>query len=357
MGGTAWFLGGRVLRGTPSPATRRSAAPVPIGGTGGSPAPLATEFAHAPVLLEEILAWLAPRPGAIVVDGTVGGGGHAEAILERSAPARLIGLDRDPAALAAAARRLAAHGARVELVHASFRDLRAVLDRLGLERVDGVLLDLGVSSHQLDTPERGFRFAAESAERTPLDMRMDPTAGDDAAALLRRASPAQIEDWLRRYADLRGARRLARALVSARERAPLRTAADLVAVVREAGVGGGRRHHPATLVFQALRIATNDELAALEDGLAAAIDALRPGGRLVAIAYHSAEDRIVKNRLRDAARACVCPPELPVCVCGGRPRLRVLTRRPVRPGPSEIADNPRSRSARLRAAERLPEAA
>jgi 16S rRNA (cytosine1402-N4)-methyltransferase len=318
---------------------------------------VAIAFAHAPALLEESLEWLAVERCEIVVDGTVGGGGHAEAILARGPNARLIGLDRDPDALAAAAQRLAGFGPRVQLVHASFRALRDVLAQLGIAQVDAVLLDLGVSSHQLDTAARGFRFGAETAESTPLDMRMDPGSGPDAAELLRTASAEQIEDWLRRHADLRGARRLARALVAARERAPLRTAADLVRVIREARVGGGRRHNPATLVFQALRIATNDELEALAEGLDAAIDVLRPGGRLVVIAYHSAEDRIAKNRLRDAARGCTCPPEVPVCVCGGRVRLRVLTRRPVTPSPDEIARNPRSRSARLRAAERVAEAA
>jgi 16S rRNA (cytosine1402-N4)-methyltransferase len=319
---------------------------------------VASEFAHAPVLLEESLEWLALDSRSLVVDGTVGGGGHAAAILERTAPGgRLIGLDRDHDAIGAAQQRLARYGERVQLVHASFRDLRAVLNELGIDRVDGVLLDLGVSSHQLDTPARGFRFSADTSETTPLDMRMDAGAGADAAELLRRATAEEIEDWLRRYGDLRGARRLARALVAARDRAPLRTAADLLRVIREARIGGGRRHNPATLVFQALRIATNDELGALAHGLETAIDALRPGGRLVVIAYHSAEDRIVKNRLRDAARGCTCPPEAPVCTCGGRVRLRVLTRRPIYPSPAEIARNPRSRSARLRAAERVEEEA
>jgi 16S rRNA (cytosine1402-N4)-methyltransferase len=319
---------------------------------------VAIEFAHAPVLLDESLEWLALHPAALVVDGTVGGAGHAAAILARTAPdGRLIGLDRDGDALAAAAQRLAGFGERVQLVHASFRDLRDVLARLGIAHVDGVLLDLGVSSYQLDTPARGFRFRGDTAAETPLDMRMDASAGSDAAQLLSRASADQLEDWLRRYGDVRGARRLARALVAARERAPLRTAADLVRVIGEAGVGGGRRHDPATLVFQALRIATNDELGALAAGLDAAIDVLRPGGRLVVIAYHSAEDRIVKNGLRDAARGCTCPPHVPVCVCGGQVRLRVLTRKPVSPGDAEVARNPRSRSARLRAAERVAVAA
>jgi len=319
---------------------------------------VANEFVHAPVLLAESLEWLALGPSSIVVDGTVGGGGHAEAILARTAPGgQLIGLDRDPEALDAASRRLAVFGPRVRLVRASFRHLREVLTNLGVTAVDSVLLDLGVSSYQLDTPERGFRFAADTAAQTPLDMRMDPGAPVAAADLLRTASAERIEDWLRRYADVRGARRLARALVEARERAPLRTAADLNRVIREARVGGGRHHHPATLVFQALRIATNDELDALAEGLDAALDVLRPGGRLVVIAYHSAEDRIVKNCLRDAARGCTCPPATPVCLCGGRIRARVLTRRPITAGDPELARNPRARSAKLRAAERVAEAA
>jgi 16S rRNA (cytosine1402-N4)-methyltransferase len=223
--------------------------------------------------------------------------------------------------------------------------------------VDAVLLDLGVSSPQLDEPCRGFRFGAESAARTPLDMRMDPGRGRSAAALLADASAEELAGWFRDYADLPGARRLARAIVAARSRALLQSAEDLLRVIHESGVGRGRRHHPATQVFQALRIAVNDEIGALAEGLGAAIGALRPGGRLVVIAYHSGEDRVVKQRLRDEARGCSCPPRQPVCTCGGRARLRVLTRRPVRPAPAELARNPRARSARLRAAERLAERA
>jgi 16S rRNA (cytosine1402-N4)-methyltransferase len=319
---------------------------------------LASPFTHQPVLLDECLHWLDPKPGDLVVDGTVGGGGHAEAILARTAPAgRLIGLDLDPSAVAAAGQRLAVFEERVTLVEASFRGLRRVLDELGIERVDGVLLDLGVSSPQLDDPARGFRFAEETASRTPLDMRMGPGVGPPAAQLLREASVEELAGWFRQHADLPGAHRLARAIAAARERAPIETSHDLLAVLREARVGGGRRHHPATLVFQALRIAVNDELAALAQGLEAGIECLRPGGRLVVIAYHSAEDRIVKRSLREAARGCVCPPRVPVCVCGGRVRLRLLTKRPVRATPEEVARNPRSRSARLRAAERVAEAA
>jgi 16S rRNA (cytosine1402-N4)-methyltransferase len=297
-------------------------------------------------------------PNATVVDGTIGGGGHAAAILERTAPAgRLVGLDRDEEALAAAAARLARYGERVCLVHASFRHLSSVLADLAIPRVDGLLLDLGVSSPQIDAAARGFRFAGATADSTPLDMRMDRSAPRTAAELLASAHEDELETWLREYGELPRARRLAKAIVVARKRAPLRTVRDLLAVIESAGVGGGRRHHPATLVFQALRIATNDEIGALEEGLEAAIASLAPTRRVAVIAYHSLEDRIVKNRFRDEQRGCVCPPRTPVCICGRRPRLRVETRRAVRPGTDEIRRNPRARSARLRAAERLPEAA
>jgi 16S rRNA (cytosine1402-N4)-methyltransferase len=309
---------------------------------------------HRPVLLEESLASLALRPGSRVVDGTVGGGGHAEAILQAIAPSgRLIGLDVDEEALAACAARLAPFGDRVHLERASFRELGRVLGALGVARVDAVLLDLGVSSRQLDAPDRGFRFAEESADVTALDMRMDARSPRTAARLLAEAPPAELERWFREYGELPGARRLADAIIEARREAPLRTVRDLLRVVARARVGGGRKHHPATLVFQALRIAVNDELAALDEGLCAAIEALAPGGRLVVIAYHSLEDRIVKERLRTEARGCVCPPRQPVCTCGRTPRLRLLTRRAVRPSDPEIHANPRARSARLRAAERL----
>ena len=317
-----------------------------------------TSYQHRPVLLSETLDALALRPGALVVDGTLGGGGHATALLERTAPdGKLVGLDVDDEALAEARSRLARFGGRVTLVRASFRALAQVLADLGIAHVDGVLLDLGVSSRHLDAPERGFRFASETAARTPLDMRMDRRSPRTAADLLASASVEELEGWLRRYGELPGAARLARAIVEARRRAPLRTAADLLAVIRAARVGGGRRHHPATLVFQAVRIVVNDELAALEEGLEAAIEALRPGGRLAVIAYHSLEDRVVKTRLRVAERGCICPPRTPVCICGRRPRVRLLTRRPLAPSEAEQRANPRARSAHLRAAERLEEAA
>jgi 16S rRNA (cytosine1402-N4)-methyltransferase len=313
-------------------------------------------FHHEPVLVQESVDLLAVRPGAWVVDGTVGGGGHAAAILQASAPdGRLLGLDVDEEALAHARMRLRPFGDRVMLVRASFRELESVLASAGLDQVDAVLLDLGVSSPQLDVPDRGFRFF--EAEDAPLDMRMDRRQELTAADLLRRSSVRELAEWLRVYGELPGAARLARAIVSAREAAPLRTAGDLLRVIRESGAGRGRRHHPATLVFQALRIVVNDELRSLEEGLDASIDALRPTGRIAVLAYHSLEDRIVKNRFRDEARGCLCPPEVVVCRCGHQPRLRVLTRRPIRPAPDEIQRNPRCRSARLRAAERLAEAA
>ena len=311
-------------------------------------------FAHEPVLLEELLSLLRPAPGALVVDATLGGGGHAEALLERTAPdGRLIGLDRDDEALEAASRRLARFGSRVRLVRASFRELGAVLEAEAVTRVDAVLFDLGVSSWQLDAPERGFRFSEDAAVETPLDMRMDRRDSPTAAELLAHTSQPELERIFREYGELPGASRLARAIVERRKHSPLRTSADLVATVRQAHVGGGRRHHPATLVFQALRIAVNDELGALEVGLEAAIEALRPGGRLAVIAYHSLEDRRVKQSLRAAERGCICSPHIPVCICGRKPRLRCVERRAIQAGEDEIRRNPRSRSARLRVAERI----
>ena len=319
---------------------------------------MSSGYEHCPVLLDESIALLEIGPGSVVVDGTLGSGGHAARILEESAPDGLVvGLDVDDDALEAAGQRLRPFGDRVRLVRSSFRALRDVLSDLGIEQLDAVLLDLGVSSHQLDRSDRGFRFADATADATPLDMRMDRRSERTAADLLQTASCDELADWFRRYGELPGARRLARAIVDARREAPLRTAEDLLRVIRASRAGSGRRHHPATLVFQALRIVVNDELAALEEGIEATIEALRPGGRAAVIAYHSLEDRIVKHRFRDAERGCICPPRTPVCICGRLPRLRVITRRPLRPCPAEVRANPRARSARLRAAVRLPEAA
>ena len=317
---------------------------------------MASEFAHRPALLSESLGHLNLQPGGIVVDCTLGGAGHAEAILHHTSPdGSLIGIDLDPDALEAAGLKLAGFGDRVRMVRASFRNLITVLAELGIPRVDGVLFDLGVSSFQLDTAGRGFRFSGDETETgsTPLDMRMDPSQGHAAAELLRDASEASLQETFQNYAELPGARRLARAIVEARRQAPLETAADLLRVIREARVGGGRRHHPATRIFQALRIAVNDELGALREGLDAAVTVLRPGGRLVAISYHSIEDRIVKRHLRDGQRGCTCPPRTPVCICGRAVTWKIVTRKPISASQEEVEANPRARSARLRAAERV----
>ena len=315
---------------------------------------MAQDFQHWPVLEGETLEHLHLGPGATVVDGTLGGGGHAEAILEATSPdGRLIGIDLDPEARNAARTRLARFGDRLQVVPGSFRELAQILEQLDIALVDGVLLDLGVSSHQIDASERGFRFAGETAGETPLDMRMDPEVGEPASALLAKASAHELQLWFQDFGQLPGSKRLARAIVEARREAPLRTAADLLRVIEAAGIGRGRKHNPATLVFQALRIAVNDELAALRKGLDAAIRVLRPGGRLVVIAYHSLEDRIVKQTFRDAAKGCTCPPRTPVCICGGQITLRVITRRPIQPSEEEVQRNARARSGRLRAAERI----
>lgn len=313
---------------------------------------------HQPVLLRECLELLDPAPATTVVDGTVGEGGHAEAILARTAPdGRLIGLDRDEDALRSARAHLSAFGSRVTLLHASFGDLADCLAELGEGPVDGILLDLGMSSLQLDAEDRGFRFRETDGGDAPLDMRMDRSAGPTARDLLADSSEETLAGWFRELGELPGAHRLARSIVRARREAPIRTATDLLEVVRAAGVGRGRRHHPATLVFQALRMATNDEAQALARVLADLPSLLAPGGRVAVISYHSLEDRAVKNAFRDLERGCVCPPSFPVCRCGRVPTLRRITKRPVRPDDDEVRANPRARSARLRAAERIAEAA
>lgn len=309
-------------------------------------------FRHVSVMPGEVVELLAPRSGGLYLDGTVGGGGHARLILEASAPdGRLIGLDRDPSALDAAGGELTPFGARVTLLCGSFADLAGHLASLGVEAVDGILLDLGVSSHQLDTPARGFSFREDG----PLDMRMDPAQPEGAAELLARADEDALKRIFREYGEERWAGRIAREIVKVREAAPLTTTRQLAELVCRVVPGGyvPQRIHPATRVFQALRIAVNGELEALEAGLAAALDGLNPGGRLVVISFHSLEDRLVKQFFRAAAGPCICPPRLPVCVCDRRAQVKILTPRGVRPTEGEIAANPRSRSAVLRAIERL----
>ena len=310
------------------------------------------EEGHLPVLAEEVIAMLSPASGSLQVDATVGGGGHTERILEATDPdGRLLGLDADGAAIARVRARLARFGDRLVLRQANFRDLGTVAPEAGFTAVDGLLLDLGLSSHQLADAERGFGIRTGG----PLDMRFDPSRGVPAAALLATLDAAELAALFRRYGEEPFAGRIARAIVEERRRAAVDTAERLAALVERvvpAPPRGRRRIHPATRVFQALRIAVNDELGALETALAAGVELLRPGGRLVVLSYHSLEDRIVKRFIDAERKGCICPPEVPVCVCGRRPRLRPVGK-PITPSERELAANPRSRSARLRAAERI----
>ena len=308
---------------------------------------------HRPVLLDAAVAGLQPRSGGRYLDGTFGGGGHARALLEASAPDGVVlALDADPDAIgrAQAMQREPGIGDRLIPVQANFADLASVALERRMAPVDGVLLDLGVSSFQLDQPERGFAFRHEG----PLDMRFDPESGAPASEVVNTAPERELADLIWRLGEEPGSRRIARAIVQERGRAPIETTTRLAEIVSRA-VGGrrGRDTHPATRTFQALRIATNRELAALEAALAGAVDVLAPGGRLATIAFHSLEDRIVKRFIERESAACLCPPEIPVCVCGHRPRLRKVTRRAVRPAGEEMEANSRARSAVLRIAERL----
>ncbi|HKE98554.1 MAG TPA: 16S rRNA (cytosine(1402)-N(4))-methyltransferase RsmH [Actinomycetes bacterium] len=309
-----------------------------------------TAPAHTPVMADRCTGLLRPRPGAVIVDATLGLGGHTERLL--SAGAEVIGLDRDPDALELAGERLAGHGARLRAVHASFADLAATLAGLGVRTVDGVLYDLGVSSLQLDEPERGFSYRHDA----PLDMRMDPTTGPSAADVVNTYPVAELARVLRAYGEERFAGRIARFVDQARRRAPVRTTGELVELVKAAVPAAARRAgpHPARRTFQALRIEVNGELTALERSLPMAIELLAPGGRLVVLAYHSLEDRIVKRALADAAADRIWSPELPEHVEWRDPQVLLLTRRPETPGADELAANPRAESARLRAAEKLP---
>jgi 16S rRNA (cytosine1402-N4)-methyltransferase len=301
---------------------------------------------HVPVLFQQTLQALAIRPGGLYVDGTCGGGGHAAGILEASSPdGRLLALDADPMALGRARERLEPFGARVMLVHSSFAELGRVAREHGFGAVDGIVLDLGLSSDQLADVARGFSFSSAG-----LDMRFDSTQGRPASSLVNELDADELADLLYRYGEERASRRIARAIVADR---PIRSAQQLADVIAKA-VGGRRgKLHPATQTFQALRIAVNDELGALEAVLPQCVELLKPGGRLAIITFHSLEDRVVKNFNRMESRDCICPPEQPICVCGHRARLKLLMSKPVEPSPAEIVDNPRARSAKLRAVERL----
>lgn len=305
-------------------------------------------FVHVPVMAEEVVALLAPVPAGVVLDATVGGGGHARAILDRYPALRLIGLDQDGDAVAAARRALVPYGARAIVEHARFDDLGEIVDRHGLGHLSAALFDLGVSSPQLDRPDRGFTFRVDA----PLDMRMDQRSQVTAADVVNTLGERDLVRLLVENGEGRFASGVAQAIIAAR---PLTTTAQLAEVVRNAIPAPARRHggHPARRLFQGLRIAVNEELTVLPDALGQALDRLAPGGRAVVLAYHSGEDRLVKRVFAEAATGgCICPPTLP-CQCGATPTVRLLTRGARKPTPAEVAANPRAESARLRAVERL----
>lgn len=307
-----------------------------------------SSFQHEPVMADEIVELFRPVPSGTLVDATLGGGGHARRLLEARPDCRLLGIDRDPDALEAAARVLASYGERVALVHARFDRLGTIMSELKVEQVSGVLFDLGVSSHQLDRAERGFSYRQDG----PLDMRMDPTEPWTAADVVNGYSEAELARVLREHGDERFAERIARAIVAAR---PIESTADLARIVRDAIPAAARRRggHPARRTFQAIRIEVNRELAVLPGALDDAIAATQPGGRVVVLAYHSGEDRIVKERFRHAATGgCSCPPGLP-CVCDAVQTVRLVRPAPSKPSTAEILRNPRAESARLRAVEKL----
>lgn len=308
------------------------------------------DYGHKPVLLQECLDALAIKPDGIYVDGTLGRAGHSLEIVRRLTTGRLIALDRDETALAAARQRLAAHMERVTLVHSNFSRLGAVLDELGVDAADGMLFDLGVSSPQLDDASRGFSYKQDA----PLDMRMDESAPLTARMLVNTAPYEELRRILYEYGEERFAPQIAKAICAAREQKPIETTLELAELIRGAMPAKALREkqHPAKRSFQAIRIAVNDELGELEPMLDAAETHLKPGGRLAVITFHSLEDRIVKQKFKDLATGCICPPEFPVCVCGRTPKMRLVTRKPIVSGDEELAENPRARSAKLRVAEK-----
>lgn len=309
------------------------------------------EYSHEPVLLEEVVAGLQPREGGVYVDGTVGGGGHAAAVLRRAGDAAtLIGIDHDPQALAAAGRRLAGIAGRTKLIHGNFRDLRSILADNGIAEIDGLLLDLGISSPQVDEPARGFSYVNDG----PLDMRMDPEARTSARDLVGRLSADELSRLFSEYGEERFSRRIAAAIVAARAGGEITRTGQLAEIVSRAVPAKARYDgHPAKRVFQALRIATNDELSAIAPAIRDGVDLLRPGGRIAVISFHSLEDRIVKETYRELAKGCICPPRQPICTCGRVPQIEIITGKPVTANKDELERNPRAHSAKLRVAEKL----
>ena len=310
-----------------------------------------SEFHHVSVLLQECLEGLNIRPEGIYVDGTLGGAGHSSRIAQRLTTGRLIGIDRDPVALAAAGERLKPWKDRVTLVHSNFCEIKQVLSDLQIPGVDGILLDLGVSSPQLDDGQRGFSYMADA----PLDMRMNGEDVLTAREVVNTWPQEELKRILYTYGEERYAPQIASAICRRREEAPIETTLELVDIIRSAMPAAALREkqHPAKRSFQAIRIAVNDELGSVEKVMADAIPLLNPGGRLAVITFHSLEDRIVKNAMAEAAKGCTCPPNFPVCVCGKKPQVKLISRKPIVSGAAELAENPRARSAKLRVCEKL----
>lgn len=310
-----------------------------------------SQFHHVSVLLEECLNGLNIKPDGIYVDGTLGGAGHSSEIVKRLTTGRLIGIDRDEIALRAAGERLAPYQDRVQLVHSNFCEIASVLDDLGIAGVDGILLDLGVSSPQLDDAMRGFSYMADA----PLDMRMDNSAPLCAKDVVNTWPQEELKRILYEYGEERFAPAIAAAICRRREEKPIETTFELVDIIRSAMPPAALREkqHPAKRSFQAIRIAVNDELGSVSKALRDAIPRLNPGGRMAIITFHSLEDRIVKNAFAEAARGCTCPPEFPVCICGNKPKVKLVNRKPIVSGENELNVNPRARSAKLRICEKI----
>ena len=307
-------------------------------------------FSHRPVMLDECIENLAIKPDGIYVDGTAGGGGHSFAIASRLIDGKLIAIDQDEAAIAAAGARLAPLGERARVVRNNFRNLAQVCAELGIDGIDGLLLDLGVSSYQLDTPERGFSYQADA----PLDMRMDKRNPLSAYEVVNAYSQEDLRRILFEYGEERFAPRIASAICRAREEAPIQTTGELVELIKKAMPAAARDGgHPAKRSFQAIRIEVNAELDVIAPAIRSAVNLLRPGGRIVIITFHSLEDRIVKQTFADLTGGCTCPKNFPVCVCGNRPQVKIITRKPILPSAAELEENRRSHSAKVRVAEKL----
>jgi 16S rRNA (cytosine1402-N4)-methyltransferase len=309
------------------------------------------EFAHKSVLLEETLDALVTDPDGVYVDCTLGGGGHAAGVTSRlSSKAWFVGIDQDPAAIQAGQEKLKSAACKVSVVQSNFEQLAVVLDDLGVDAVDGVLFDLGVSSHQLDVAERGFSYMQDG----PLDMRMNPADSLSAYTVVNGYNEARLIEIISDYGEERWAKRIARFIIQARADKPIETTAELTEIIKKAIPAAVRREgpHPAKRTFQAIRIEVNDELGILKSTFRTAVDRLKPGGRVCIITFHSLEDRIAKQTLQELARGCVCPRDFPICVCQNKPKVKIVSK-PISPSENELADNPRARSAKLRVAEKV----